>query len=174
MLFRSRGREIRPREQRVIGVGFELWPDEDVAAYRDSWLGRSEKWKDVAALHIELDAVIFDDGLLLGPDRSGLGEHFAAHLAAKQDVYRDMVERIDSSGVADDIFAPLRQTVVARRNESGSVPQLAFDLKNPLARYPKEAAAEALGMQHNIMGDVFRRALRREPFIIHRRSDPSR
>jgi hypothetical protein len=114
----------------------------------------SETPKDLTALQIELDAIIFDDGLLLGPDHSGLAEQFAEYVAARQDVYRGMVERIDgSSGVSDDIFAPLREAV-ARRSE------------NPIA---SEAAAEALGLQHNIMRDVFQQVLRPDPFIIRRR-----
>lgn len=150
---RLRGREIRPGEQRVVGVGFELWPDADVVTYRDSYLEMSEIPEDLTALQIELDAIIFDDGLLLGPDHSGLAEQFAEYVEAKQDVYRGMVERIDGSGVSDDIFAPLREAV-ARRSQ------------NPIA---SEAAAEALGLQHNIMRDVFQQVLRPEPFIIRRR-----
>jgi hypothetical protein len=151
---RLRGREIRPGEQRVVGAGFELWPDADVVTYRSSYLEMSETRKDLTALQIELDAVIFDDGLLLGPDHAGLAEHFAEYVAAKQDVYRGMVERIDGSGVSDDIFAPLRESI-ARRSE------------NPIV---SEAAAEALGLQHNIMRDVFQQVLRPEPFIIRRRT----
>lgn len=150
---RFRGREIRPGEQRVVGAGFELWPDSDVVTYRESYIEMSEAPKDLTALQIELDAVIFDDGLLLGPDHAGLAEQFAEYVVAKQDVYRSMVERIDGSGVSDDIFAPLREAV-ARRSE------------NPIA---SEAAAEALGLQHNIMRDVFFQVVRPKPFIIRRR-----
>ncbi len=148
---RLRGREIRPGEQRIIGAGFELWPDADVVTYRDSWL-ESKPPEDLASLQIELDAVIFDDGLLLGPDHAGLAAQFAEYVAAKQDVYRGMIERIDSSGVSDDVFAPLREAVARRSGYSVA----------------REAAAEALGLQHNIMRDVFQQVLRPEPFIIRR------
>jgi hypothetical protein len=150
---RLRGREIRPGKQRVIGAGFELRPDADVVTWRDSYIEMSETPKDLTSLQIELDAIIFDDGLLLGPDHGGLAEQFAEYVAAKQHVYRSMIERIDGSGVADDIFAPLREAV-ARHSE------------NPVA---SEIAAEALGLQHNIMRDVFQQVLRPEPFIIRRR-----
>jgi hypothetical protein len=151
---RLRGREIRPGEQRVVGVGFELWPDADVVTHRDSYLALSGNAKDLTELKIELDAIVFADGLLLGPDHFGLSEQFAEYVAVKQDVYRRMVERIDgSSGVSDDIFASLRET--ASRHSGNTI--------------EREAAAEALGLQHNIMRDVFQQALRREPFIIHRR-----
>lgn len=154
---RLRSREIRPGEQRIVGPGFELWPDEDVVTWRDFYLGMTEDCanpKDLTALQIELDAIIFDDGLLVGPDHSGLAEHFAEYLAAKQDVYRRLVQKFDAGGVQDDVFASLRDTI-ARRSE------------NPIA---SEAAAEAIGMRHSIMRDVFQQVLRREPFTIRRRT----
>ncbi|HEY4089104.1 MAG TPA: hypothetical protein VGM43_24410, partial [Bryobacteraceae bacterium] len=98
--------------------------------------------------------IIFDDGLLLGPDHAGLAEQFAEYVAAKQEVYRGMIERIDNSGVSADIFAPLREAVARR---SGN-------------RIASEAAVEALGLKHNIMRDVFQQVLRAEPFVIRRRT----
>jgi hypothetical protein len=153
------GREIKTGEERLVGMGFEVWPAEYVDSYRDFGQRDIGRLGEVRNLRIELDAVIFDDGALLGPDESHLGEHFIAFVQAKQTLYREVVVGLELGSVGDDVFAPLRETVAAppRRN--------AVD---PLAIYTRQAAAEVLGWHDRIVLEVFRRALRRESFSIKR------
>jgi hypothetical protein len=68
------GREIRTGEERLVGVGFEVWPPEHVNTYRDFGLEEARRLMNVTSVELTLDAVIFDDGTLLGPDRSRLAE----------------------------------------------------------------------------------------------------
>ena len=136
---RLRGREIHTGNIQVVGVGFELWPDADVVTYRDLTSGCRRFRKTLRLCKSNSTRLSSMIGLLLGPDHSGLAEQFSEYVEAKQDVYRSIVERIDGSGVSDDIFAHLREAV-ARRSQ------------NPIA---SEAAAGALGLQHNIMREGF-------------------
>jgi hypothetical protein len=154
-----RSREIKIREERLVGMGFEVWPVEYVESYRDFGRRAIAELGEVRNLRIELDAVIFDDGTLLGPDESRLAEHFIAFVQAKQTLYRDVVVGLEVGSVGDDIFAPLRQTLAAPHRANP---------RDPPSLYTREAAAEVLGWHDRILLEVFRRALRREPFAITR------
>ena len=153
------GREIRPGEQRLVGMGFEVWPVEYVDSYRDYGSRNAELLGDVISLHIALDAVIFDDGSLLGPDESRLAEHFIAYVRAKQLRYRALVVGLETGNLGDDVFAPLRQALVASQ-EANSM--------DPLGVYDRLSAADVLKLHDRIVLEVFRRAMRREPFSIWR------
>ena len=59
------GREIKPGEHRLIAMGFEVWPVEYVDSYRAFGEQGGGRRGEVTGLSIALDAVIFDDGLLL-------------------------------------------------------------------------------------------------------------
>jgi hypothetical protein len=153
------GREIKTGEERLVGMGFEVWPAEYVDSYRDFGQHAIERLGEVRNLRIELDAVIFDDGVLLGPDESRLAENFIAFVQAKQTLYREVVVGLELGSVGDDVFAPLRQTVAAPPRPNAM---------DPMAVYAREAAAEILGWRDRILLEVFRRALRRAPFSIKR------
>jgi hypothetical protein len=152
------GREIQTGEERLVGMGFEVWPAEYVDSYRDFGRQAAEHLGEVKNLRIALDAVIFDDGMLLGPDESHLAEHFIAFVHAKQSLYRDIVVGLENGEGTEDVFAPLRQTLSARHQPA--------NLIGPLAAYRRAAAAEVLRFHDRIVLEVFRRALRREPFTI--------
>jgi hypothetical protein len=119
------GREIGTGEERLVGMGFEVWPAEYVDSYRDFGQHAIDRLGEIRNLRIELEVVV---GLELG-----------------------------SAG--DDVFAPLRHTAAAPPRPS---------TLDPMAVYAREAAAEILGWRDRILLEVFRRALRREPFSIKR------
>jgi len=156
------GREIRTGEERVVGVGFEVWPPEHVNTYRDYGLEEAHRLTNVKSLEIALDAAIFDDGAMLGPDRSRLAEHFIEFVRAKQSLYRDIVAGLETGEA--DVFARVRAIV--------SVPPT-FSPTDPFALYPHLAAEEICRFQDRVMLEVFRRTLRREPFTIRRLSGKS-
>ena len=158
------GREVRTGEQRLHGLGFELWPPEHARAYRDYGLSEASEFGAVTRIEIALDAVILDDGALLGPDRSHLAEHFIEFVRAKQSAYRDTLIALESGRPADDALAPLR--VMA----SAQPPTAPID---PLSIYPRMAAEEILAFHRRVSLEVFRRSLRREPFSIRRLSETS-
>jgi hypothetical protein len=154
-----RGREIHVGEERLVGMGFEVWPLEYVESYRIFGRSAAERLGDVTGLTIALDAVLFDDGVMLGPDESHLAEHFIAFVQAKQTLYRDIVVALERGGARDDVFAPLRHTLSTRAPH---------DPADSRAIYGRQAAAEVLGFHDRIVLEVFRRTLRREPFSIQR------
>ena len=156
------GREIRTGEERLLGVGFEAWPPEHVNTYRDFGLEEARRLINVKSLEVALDAVIFDDGTMLGPDQSRLAEHFIEFVRAKQSLYRDIVVGLENGG--QDVLAPLRSMA--------SVPPGTAH-KHPFDLYPRLAAEEILRFQDRVMLEVFRRTLRREPFAIRRLSGKS-
>jgi len=120
---------------------------------------------ELKELRIALDAVIFEDGTMLGRDESRLAEHFIEFVLAKQSVYRDIVVGLENGDWRDDVFGPLRETVAAARHQSQH--------QDLMAGYRRQAAAEVLGFHHRIALEVFRRTLRREPFAIKRLSETS-
>jgi hypothetical protein len=168
-----RGNEIRSAEQKIVANGIEIYCgrwgtepiDECYLRQLADWSGRFVG----ADIRVTLDAVIFEDGELIGPDKSHLGEHFAAYVNAKQDVYRSLVQGLDSGQSMGEAFRPIDEMIAAARANPGLI-------ENPLAIWPRQAAGEALGWRKRY-GDVhlpsiLRRALRKEPFVIYRRDKP--
>jgi len=155
-------REIGTGEERVVGVGFEAWPPEQVNTYRDFGLAEAHRWINVKSLEIALDAAIFDDGTLLGPDDSRLAEDFIEFVHAKQSLYRDIVVGLENGW--GDVFAPLSSMVSA---PAGGPHADRSD------SYSRLAAEEILRFHDRVALEVFRRTLRREPFAIRRLSGKS-
>jgi len=158
------GREIRCGDERLVGMGFEAWPPEYADRFRDFGLQQSMGLGELQELRIALDAVIFEDGGMLGRDESRLVEHFIEFVHAKQSLYREIVIGLENGDVRDDVFAPLRETLAVRHRPQHQDPALS---------YRKQAAAEVLGFRDRILLEVFRRTLRREPFAIRRLSGTS-
>jgi hypothetical protein len=156
------GREIRSGTERLTGMGFEAWPPEYADTLREYGLRAAAHLGDTKGLAIALDGVIFEDGTMLGPDRSRLAEHFIEFVHAKQSLYRDIVVGLEGGGdVRDDVFAPLRETLETRRQAAHPDSMLV---------YRRQAAAEILAFHDRVALEVFRRTLRREPFTIRRLS----
>jgi hypothetical protein len=158
------GREMRNGDERLVGMGFEAWPPEYGESYRDYGLVKAGRLGEVTDLHIALDAVIFEDGAMVGRDESRLAAHFIEFVRAKQSLYRDIVIGLENGGVRDDVFAPLRQTLAARQHAPH---------QDGMADYRRQAAAEVLGLRDRVLLEIFRRTLRREPFVIRRLSETS-
>lgn len=158
------GREIMTGGERLVGMGFEVWPPEYADSFREFGWQSAMRLGDVIELRIALDAVIFDDGAMLGRDESRLAEHFIEFVHAKQSLYRDIVVGLENGDATEDVFAPLRQGLAAWHQ-----PQHA----DPLSGYRRQAAAEILAFHGRVVLEVFRRTLRREPFAIRRLSGTS-
>jgi GNAT superfamily N-acetyltransferase len=115
-------------------------------------------------LHIELDAVIFDDGTLVGAGESALNREFAAYVSAKQNWYRSIVTTLDTGGSLEEAFRPL--------DEFRTRPMERLPFKDPLALWTGQGAGDLSRWRHR-HGDaeaaaMARRALRKEPFVIYR------
>jgi hypothetical protein len=158
------GRELHRGDERLVGIGFDVSYPNHAASYRDFALQTAARLGNVQHLRIALDGVIFEDGVLLGPDESRLAEHFIEFVHAKQALYRDIVLGLENGGVRDDVLAPLREILDARQPSHS---------QDRMSVYRKQAAAEVLGFHDRVMREVFLRTLRREPFVIRRPSGTS-
>lgn len=159
-----RGREIRPGEERLVGIGFEAWAPEHVSALRERGRWTAARLGEVKQLSVALDAAIFEDGTLLGRDEARLAEHFIEFVHIKQALYRDIVVGLENGDAREDVFAPLRKTLAARPRTTH---------QDPADGYRRQAASDVLGVHDRIVLEVFRRTLRREPFAIKRLSETS-
>jgi hypothetical protein len=153
-------REIKPGDERLVGMGFEVWPPEHAASYLGHGLQTLARLGAMTHLQIALDAVIFDDGTLLGANQSRLAEHFIEFVHAKQTIYRNIVVGLENGDAIEKLFASLRQLQAARPQPSDP-------------GYQREAACDVLDFHNHVMLEVFRRTLRREPFAIRRPSGMS-
>jgi hypothetical protein len=166
----GRGNEIHPGEQRIVPRGIEincgLWGNEPTENF---YLRQFAEWAsndaDAKELRIEIDAAILDDGTLLGSDKSDLATDFAAYLGAKQDLYREIVDALDRGSSWQEAFRSVDAILSTKPRP---------DVHNPLWIYPRLAAEDA-NRWREAYGegsvDLFRRAVRREPFVITRHPD---
>jgi len=168
----GRGREIAVGEQRVVGLQFEIMPDVD-----NGWLipygaMQRDQFHDTDRLEVGIDAVVFSDGTLIGPDTSGLAEHFSAYLDATQALYRRVVANIDLGTSVADVFAAIEAESRAQYDASRDRPpgggsdvafyngQAAGDARRHRSRYGDAAVRE-----------LFARAIRTTPFTVRRVRD---
>ena len=87
-----RGREVRPGEERVVGLRFEINPSVDNAWLDEFAKQQGDLAKGLRSLTVEVDAAIFDDGVLVGRDTSGLQQAFEMYLQATQGLYHQSCE----------------------------------------------------------------------------------
>ncbi len=107
-----RGREILPSERRMIAWEFEIDPslrDLDYFLRQHAEIQRQSLPDEVKSVDIALDAVIFDNGLMLGAATSGnsrsttytgLADSLFQCLEAKRELYKELLE---SSKPADTV-----------------------------------------------------------------------
>jgi hypothetical protein len=152
-------------------VAIHGWGDND--AYYDQFLGQfvdQEKTLVVNAsdLRIELNAVIFADGTLAGPDDDAqLSTLFATYVGAKQAWYRQIVDVFRAGGSVEDAFRPLNRFQADLTARMADVP---FGSESAL--WEVQAAAEARQWLDRLPAQDLRRRLeeniRLEPFVIRR------
>lgn len=165
----ERGKEILPGERKIDAMSVEIHSGTLGTKPTEAfYLRQFANWFDeysagMTELRIVLDAVIFEDGLLIGPDRSDLHDHFAAYLKAKQDLYRRIVESLDTGHSVEDTF---RSVTVLPEPESGDE----FHFYRRLATEDAARCRRRHGDQ--AVRDIFEQALRAEPSIIRRQPVP--
>lgn len=164
-----RGNEIRSGEQNIVLMSIELdcgrWRGQATEDfYLRQFIRSFKEYKHASALEISIDAAIFDDGAFFGPNMSKLDQHFRAYVDAKQDYYRMIVQGLDSGMSLDEALAPIEAVVKA----NAANPRL--DLGDVRAKWRRIAAPEVRGWRirygDQAAPDIYRRALRNEPFEI--------
>ncbi len=147
--------------------------------YYDQFLGQFVDRKDemldgASALTIDLNAVIFADGTLVGADDGHqLADLFSTYVRAKQDWYRGILDGLAAGQSVDEAFAAVRSFLDDQRRgmEAGRMTSYFSD---PNALWKQQAAAEAASWRRKFPDDEvaarLRAAIRLAPFVIRRRS----
>jgi len=125
---------------------------------------------DATELHIELDAVIFADGRLIGRDPDGwLSGLFSEYVSAKQDWYRQILDRLDAGYSVDDAFAPIR---AFQEQKNQQIRAGRGFMEEGVQLWKTQAAAEAARWRHRFKDDelpaLLKQSIRLEPFVIRR------
>lgn len=160
-----RGNEIRPGEQRLVPKSIELnaglWGDDPTETfYLEQFSAWASEQEHVESLGIALDAVLFEDGSLLGPDKADIAAHFSAYFEAKQRLYKEIVTALDSGRSLEEALRPVG-VLLANRPTFGE----------PLSIYPRLAAQDVNRWKEEFGLDsagLFRQAIRSSPFLMKR------
>jgi hypothetical protein len=169
----GKSQAIPPGSHRLEAMSVVIHGYGDDEPYYDQFLHqfvveKDQLLADATELLIELDAVIFADGTLIGRDRDDwLSGLFAEYVREKQQWYRQILERLDAGMSVDDAYAPIRAFQAGhhermRRRHSGEPPEI----------WKTNAAAEATGWRRFFTDDelpaVLKTSIRLEPFVIRR------
>jgi hypothetical protein len=148
--------------------------------YFDQFLGQFVDQKDTLLanavdLHIELNAVIFADGLLIGADdHSTLRDLFSTYVQAKQDWYRGIIEALDAGQSVAESFAPVERFLADVTNRMHAGNQLADE--EPADMWIHQGAAEARRWRRRYpdkdIPRLLKEAIRLDPFTIRRSLTP--
>jgi hypothetical protein len=170
-----RGNEIRPGEQKIVAMSIELdcgrWGGEATQEfYLSQFINWFTQYNDANALEISIDAAIFDDGEFIGPNKSDLVLDFKSYVDAKQDYYRMILQGLDSGMSFDEAFAPVEAVVKANAVNPG------LDSRDVRTMWKRIAAPEVrmwrLKYGDDGAAEIYRRAVRTEPFMIRGGASP--
>lgn len=161
---------LAPGDERLVGREFQLDPSWTAADVQDVLLGtiqhQQAEMPQIERVDISLDAVIFADGLLVGPDTQGFSKTFASYVDEKQKWIRQVVADLDAGRSMDQAF----QTISEVSQQKPSPPT--GPNRDWSAFYRREAAAELFNLRRRVgdkaISSIFRKAIRTEPFIIRR------
>ena len=165
---------IRPGEHHVVASSCVVEGVDDIPE-NDGWIEDFVRERDAAvedALHvgIELDAIIFEDGELIGPDEDGwLSGLFSAYVSEKQQWYREILDALDRGKSVDEAYAPVRafQEETMRRMMSGDRDHL----RHADSLWKTQAAADAAAWRRHYADaeiPALLESIRLEPFVIRR------
>jgi hypothetical protein len=156
------------------GLVIQGWGHQD--EYFDQFLGQFVDQKNTLLanavnLHIELNAAIFADGLLIGADdHSTLTDLFSTYVQAKQDWYRGIIEALEAGRSVVESFAPVERFLADVTNRMKAGNQLANE--KPADMWILQAAAEARRWRRRYADEdiplLLKQAIRLDPFTIRR------
>jgi hypothetical protein len=170
-----RGNELCPGEQKIVAMSIEVncgrWGEPATEEfYLRQFIDWFTEYDDADALEISIDAAIFDDGEFVGPNESELDQDFRAYVDAKQDYYRMIIQGLDSGMHLDEALAPIEAIVRATATNPG------MDSRDVRKMWQKTAAPEVRSWRvkygDEAAPEIYRRALRTEPFVIRGGSRP--
>jgi hypothetical protein len=160
-----RGREIRPGEERLVGIHSEVGFHPDDASTDAKY--QAEDLAGVRGVKAHLDAVIFDDGTLVGSDRHNLSGTFLSWVEDYQSLYQGILASLRAGESAQRIFERLdekrRQDFAASRaNHDRSLMLELLAEQDVLGSWRNHGNSDSL--------EHFSRCLRVPPFTITRKN----
>lgn len=144
--------------------------------YFDQFLGQFVEEKETLLrnaidLHIELNAVIFADGTLIGADdQARLAELFSTYVLAKQTWYRGIIDALDAGHSVAESFEPVERFLADATNRFRTGQPRAHE--TPSDMWKREAGADARRWRGRHADEDIHRLLKQEirldPFTIRR------
>jgi hypothetical protein len=167
----SHDRPIRPGEERLEGMNSELGMHPDDASTDAKY--QAEDLAGVTAVKAHLDAVIFDDGTLVGPDRNNLPEKFVPDVEVHQSLYRSILASLHAGEPAEKLYDSLE---AKRRQDFVEATK-----GNPAPGHVHSLMMKKLIAEQDVLGTwrdhgtsdslaYFSRCLRTPPFTITRKN----
>jgi hypothetical protein len=168
------GLETGQRRIEARGLLIHRWGYGD--EYYDQFLGQFVDQKNTMLanavdLHIELNAVIFADGTLVGADdESTLTDLFSTYVQAKQEWYRGIIEALDAGQSVAESFAPVERFLADANTRIRAGSQFGGEKPADLWRY--QSAGDVSRWRRRYADDdippLLKRAIRLDPFSIRR------
>jgi hypothetical protein len=167
---------LEPGQRRIEANGLVIhgWGHGD--EYFDQFLGQfvDEKntlLKNAVDLQIDLNAVIFADGTLIGADdQSALTDLFSTYLQAKQAWYLGIIEALDAGHSVAESFAPVERFLADAADRMRAGKGLVRDRRADL--WTHQAAADARRWRRRYtdgeIAPLLKQSIRLEPFTIRR------
>jgi hypothetical protein len=177
-------RGIPPGGQRLIGLGYEIpqvrpkfdsspdtpgWDDERiwrwVVSTTKDFVDRIKQQNlGTVGISVKLDAVILEDGTLIGSDAEGrLQTAFGSHVRVKQDLFREVVSRLDKGLSVEETFT----------FPGSEMPPDLTEMDDSMGMFRPEAIRTARNLRKRYgdekILDILRQAILKEPFVIHRK-----
>ena len=172
------GLEAGQQRIEANGVVIHRWGYLD--AYFDQFLGqfvdqRNALLANALELQIALDAVIFADGTLVGPDEeAALSERFSTYVRAKQAWYRGILDALDRGESVAEAFAPVDRFVADARAQRRTRPPRVVE---PPDAWTQQAAADVTRWRRKFADEeipaLLRQTVRLDPFVVRRRQSAS-
>jgi hypothetical protein len=163
-----RDREIRPGEERLEGMNSEVGIHPDDASSDAKY--QAEDLAGVTVVKAHLDAVIFDDGTLVGPDRHNLLGKFVPYVEDHQSLYRSILASLRAGESAEKLYDSLEQ----KRRKEFDESRNANPPWNPIKMEKLLAEQDVLGAWRNHGNSdllaYFSRCLRTPPFAVTRKN----
>lgn len=169
---RASSKGILPGRQHMIGFDFSV-PDStycsgftrEESEFYDpqvrNWIQTTARALAPArTVHVTFDAVIFDDGRLLGDPASHFAAHFDALVQAKQNTYRSVLHSLDAGARAEDVTKRLWPGDEPADSDRMTTEWFAMNE----ARNTVETLLEKYG--GDSLASVLRRAVLPQPFVI--------
>jgi hypothetical protein len=167
-----------PGTRRIETASLVIQGYAQLEPYYDQFLDQFIVEKDrmlahAEALSIALEAVIFSDGTLVGPDPEGwLGDLFSQCIAEKQAWYGEILSSLNAGASVEEAYAPIRafqqerQAYMRSRQPGGH---------RDVQLWKTQAAADAQRWRRSCTDEelphLLKSAIRLEPFSLRRKPD---